>query len=65
LLATAVLPAPIIAGYDSNALTCGAAPDWRSDPVGRLGPASDEEHIPFSDSLASTQTASYVYEDEF
>lgn len=32
--------------------------------ITRRAPAPDEEHIPFSDSLASTQTASHVYEDE-
>jgi MFS family permease len=33
--------------------------------ISRRAPASDEEQIPFSDALASTQTASNVYEEEF
>jgi len=33
--------------------------------ITRRAPAPEEEHIPFADSLASTQTASNVYEDEF
>ena len=33
--------------------------------ITRRAPAPEEEHIPFADSLASTQTASHVYEDEF
>ena len=32
--------------------------------ITRRAPAPDEEHIQFSDALASTQTASHVYEDE-
>lgn len=32
--------------------------------IPRHAPAPEEEHLPFSDSLASTQTASVIYEDE-
>lgn len=32
--------------------------------IGRRAPAPEEEHLPFADSLASTQTASQVYEEE-
>jgi MFS family permease len=30
----------------------------------RRSPAPEEDHLPFSDSLASTQTASHIYEEE-
>ncbi|MEJ2383520.1 MAG: MFS transporter [Xanthomonadales bacterium] len=32
--------------------------------ISRRAPPPDEEHVPFSDALAATQTASHVYEDE-
>jgi MFS family permease len=32
--------------------------------ISRRAPAPDEEHLPFSESLAATQTASHVYEEE-
>jgi MFS family permease len=32
--------------------------------ISRRAPAPEEEHLPFADSLASTQTASHYYEDE-
>ena len=32
--------------------------------ITRRAPVPDEEQLPFSDSLASTQTASHIYEEE-